>query len=122
MHQLIAQREIFIKGLFEGIGPLGLEGRSKEEAPSLFNTFLARTIGLLTMIAAIWFTFSLVSGAISWITSGGDKAQVEAARARVVTGVVGLVILFSIWAGIKLIEGFFGINILTLDILNLAIR
>jgi len=87
-----------------------------------FAKLVPALIVLALIIGATAFVFVLLLGAISWITSGGDKAQVEAARARVVTGVVGLVILFSIWAGIKLIEGFFGINILTLDILNLAIR
>ena len=112
MHQLIAQREIFIKGLFEGIGPLGLEGRSKEEAPSLFNTFLARTIGLLTMIAAIWFTFSLVTGAISIISSGGDKAKVAEARARIVTALIGLVVIIAAIFIVELIGTLIGFDLI----------
>ena len=79
-------------------------------------------ISLVLIIGVVIFTFVLVLGAISWISSGGDKAQVESARGKVTTAIIGLVLLFSAWAIINLIELFFGINILTLDILNLAIR
>ena len=44
------------------------------------------------------------------------EAQVEAAKQKVTNAFVGLVILFSIFAIIRLIEYFFGTNILLLNL------
>jgi len=87
-----------------------------------FAQFIPALITLSLIIAVVIFLFVLIWGAISWITSGGDKAAMEMARGRVISAIVGIVILFSTWAILQLIEGFFNINILTLDILNLAIQ
>ena len=85
-------------------------------------TIVSALITLVLIIAALVFFFMLIIGGIKWITSGGDKAAMEMARGRVISAIVGIVILFSTWAILQLIEGFFNINILTLDILNLAIQ
>ncbi len=83
---------------------------------------LPNLVGLIFVIGVIIFFFILVIGAIQWITSGGDKAAVEQARGKVVNALVGIVILFSSFAIIKLVESFFGTNILTLDIGPLKIQ
>lgn len=64
----------------------------------------------------------LLLGAITWIGSGGDKAAIEGARGRITQALIGIVVLFSVFAIIKLIEGLFGIKILTLDIGPLIIK
>jgi len=87
-----------------------------------FEWLVPALISLTLIIGVVVFFFVLLWGAISWITSGGDKAAVESARGKVTAGIIGIIILFSIYAIVKLLQGFFGINILTLDILNLAIQ
>ena len=87
-----------------------------------FARFVPMAVTLLLIAAAVVFVFIMILGAISWITSGGDKQQVESARGRILAAVIGLVILFAVWAIIRLLGTFFGINILILDILNLAIQ
>ena len=64
--------------------------------------------------------FMLVIGGIRYITSGGDKAQTEAARGQITAALIGLVIVFAAWAIISLVNAFFGINILQLDIPSAA--
>jgi len=86
------------------------------------SRLISSAVGLLLIAGAVIFVFILILGAISWITSGGDKANVESARGKVTAAIIGLFILFSVWAIINLIESIFRINILTLDILNLAIQ
>ncbi|KKU12183.1 MAG: hypothetical protein UX19_C0005G0015 [Candidatus Woesebacteria bacterium GW2011_GWA1_45_8] len=76
--------------------------------PSLIAGF----ISLIMIIAAVVFFFILVIGGIRWITSGGDKANTEAARSQITAALVGLVIVFAAWAIIQLIQVFFGITIL----------
>ncbi|GMR03308.1 MAG: hypothetical protein BMS9Abin21_141 [Thermodesulfovibrionia bacterium] len=83
--------------------------------------FLPALITIAFVIGVIIFFFMLILGAISWITSGGDKAAVEAARSRVTNAIVGIVILLAIYAIVSLVELFFDINITTIDIGSLII-
>ena len=77
-----------------------------------FPGIIRGAIGLVLVIAAIVFFFVLVIGGIRWITSGGDKAQTEAARGQITAALVGLVIVFAAWAIIQLLQLFFGVNII----------
>jgi hypothetical protein len=52
----------------------------------------------------------LIIGGIRWITSGGDKAQVESARGTVTSALIGLAVVFAAWALYRLIQFFFGID------------
>lgn len=83
---------------------------------TFFNLFFRNLITLVLIAGSIIFFFVLMFGAISWITSGGDKAQIETARGRITAALIGLVIMFSVFAIIKVVETFFGTPILTLDI------
>ena len=77
-----------------------------------FGSIVAAAILLILIVAAVVFFFMLVIGGIRWITSGGDKAQTEAARGQITAALVGLVIIFAAWAIIQLISFFFGFNVL----------
>jgi len=79
-------------------------------------------VGLGFFIGVLVFFFIMIMGAIQWITSGGDKAAVEGARGKITNAIVGVVILLSLFALLKVIEDFFGINILALDIGALKIQ
>lgn len=81
---------------FQGIGPLGLEGKGgTEEAASLFNQVISKAIGVITIIGFVWFVFLLIMGAFGIMTAGGDKAKMESAQKRITTGLIGLVILVA---------------------------
>jgi len=77
-----------------------------------FADIVAAAILLILIIAAVVFFFMLVIGGVRWITSGGDKAQTEAARGQITAALVGLVIIFAAWAIIQLVGIFFGFNVL----------
>jgi TRAP-type C4-dicarboxylate transport system permease small subunit len=79
---------------------------------------ISAIIILVLIVAALVFFFMLVWGGIKYITSGGDKAQTEAARSQITAALIGLVIVFAAWAIINLVNIFFGINILSLNIPN----
>ena len=89
---------------------------------AFFNYFLPKLVVLAFILGSIIFFFMLITGAIQWISSGGDKGALEGARGKITNALVGLLILFAAFAVIKLIEGFFGISILTLDIGPLIIQ
>lgn len=92
-------------------------------SPTAFlSTLVPNAIGLLFVVGAVIFFFMLVIGAVQWISSGGDKANVESARGKLTNALIGLIVLFASFAIIKLIEAFFGVKILELDIAPLVIQ
>lgn len=86
------------------------------------SNIISKSVGLLFVAGGIGFFFMLIWGAVSWILSGGDKAHVESAKARITNASIGLVLLVGSIAIIKLIERFFGVNILSIDIGALIIQ
>lgn len=80
------------------------------------NLMLPHLIGLALIIGIVIFLFILLIGAIQWITSGGDKAGIESARGKITNAFIGIIILLAVFVLIKLVEDFFGINILTIDL------
>ena len=102
-----------------GFGPLGLEGKSAQnDAPIIFQSFISSAIGLVSIIAVIWFIFILLTGSLSLMTSGGDKATAENAKKKISNGLIGLLLtIFGIFL-ISLIGQVFGIkNILVIPAL-----
>ena len=78
-----------------------------------------RDIGtVINNLAKIIFIFSIVLvflyfmyGGIRWITSGGDKAQTEAARNVLTAALIGFAVIALAFAIVRLIGTFFGIDI-----------
>ena len=64
-------------------------------------------IFIVVVILALAF---LIFGGIKWITSGGDKAGVEAARNMIVAALVGLVIAFLAYFIVGIIFQLFGLD------------
>ena len=65
---------------------------------------LITTIFIIAMVAALLY---LVWGGFKWLTSGGDKAAVQAAREHIVAAIVGLVLVFASFLIINIIMNFF---------------
>ena len=95
---------------------------SKLSGLEFFQKLIPALVGLGFLIGTIVFFFVMLLGAIQWIISGGDKAAIEGARGKIMNAIIGLVVLFSLLAIVKLIENFFGIDILALDIGPLKIE
>ncbi|MCL5797168.1 MAG: hypothetical protein M1366_00015 [Patescibacteria group bacterium] len=73
-------------------------------------------IGLILVVSALAAFIFLIWGGFGWITSGGDKAGVEAAQHRIQAALLGLFIVFAAWA-IMLVAGqFLGFNLQNLSI------
>jgi hypothetical protein len=99
-------------GLDDGSGPV-----------STLASLISTTIGLLTVLAAIYFMYVLITGAIGIISSGGDKGAYEDARRKITTGLIGLVIVIAAIFIMRLAATFLGIpDILDLGAMITAIR
>lgn len=84
-----------------------------------FNELLRSLISFGFVIGVVIFMFNLIIGAIKWITAGGDKASLEAARSKVENAIIGLFILLSLFAIANVLEIFFNIDLLILNIQSL---
>ena len=79
-------------------------------APTDLGQLISSTVTFVLVISLLITFAYLVWGGIQWITSGGDKAAVEAARNRIQAAILGLFIVFGSWAVMKIIAQFFGVN------------
>lgn len=95
---------------------------SSKTGESFLAGFLPAVIGMAFVIGLLIFILAMGAGAIKWIYSGGDKQLLEDARKQILHAIVGVILLFSVLAIVKIIENFFGINILSLDIGSLQVK
>lgn len=106
MNHIIAQ----IKN--PALGP-ALQGKT---GIGFFQTLIPNLVGLAFVIGSLVFFFVMVIGAIQWTSSGGDKAALEGARGKISNALIGFVVLLSVFALLKIIETFFNIDIINIDI------
>lgn len=76
------------------------------------GSLISALVGTLLIIAALLAFFYLILGGIQWITAGGDKAGMEAARNKITHAIVGLIIVGAAWAIMLLVQNFLGVTII----------
>lgn len=97
-------------GNIVGIGPLG--NFVAAGAGEMFEKVMSSIIGILTIVAALYFVFLFIVGAIQWLGSEGDKARLTTARGKITNGIIGLVIVIGAVFFIELIGTLLGVDIL----------
>ena len=102
---------------FEGFGKLGLEGTDPSAAGGIFNQIISTTVGLMTVIAFVWFIFLLLIGGYDMMQAGGDSKALESAKKKLMTAVQGLLFVIAAIFIIKLLGFLLGID----NILNPAL-
>ncbi|MBU1326586.1 hypothetical protein KKB64_00165 [Patescibacteria group bacterium] len=98
-----------------GLGPFSDIVKKGSDGTAAVNAIAATVssiIGIMTIAAGIWFIFQFLVGGMNWITSGGDKAKLEAARDRITNAFIGLIIVVAGWAILALASQFFGVDFL----------
>lgn len=105
-------------GPLRGFGKLGLEtDTAGSTAVEVFSQFISSAIGIMTIVAIIWFVFIFITGAIAWMSAGGDKNALEAAKKKITTGIIGFVVVIAAIFVVSLVGQLIGIP----DILNLEL-
>jgi len=74
------------------------------------NNAISSLLTLILIIAVIVALFYLIWGGIKWITSGGDKGNVETARNHIVAAIIGLIVVFLSWFILNFILEFFNLG------------
>ena len=92
---------------------LGHYGNLVNLRPSLL---LSSAMNILFAVAGIAAFFYLLWGGIQYINAGGDKEGTDKARKKLTAALVGLAIVFSVYALLSIISTLFGVELLTLPI------
>lgn len=100
--------------------PSPAAGATGNPGVTFLQNSIPAAITLILIVGAVIFLFVLLIGAVQWIMSGGDKSAVEAARGKISNAIVGLVILFAVFAIIELLNIFFNIQLFELNLPNLV--
>ena len=101
----------------DGIEPIVPDSRytddSNVDTEVLGNVeyIISNILGVLTVLGTIFFIVYFITGAISWISAGGDSSKIGKARDQMVHAVLGLVVLVSSYIIIGLIGQVLGIEI-----------
>lgn len=80
------------------------------------NLYLKNFVILSFIAGAIIFFVMLIMGSIEYITAGGEKEKVGNALKRIQNALVGIVLLFSVFAISRLIKLVFGIDVLNFQL------
>lgn len=76
-------------------------------------TVIRGIIRFILLIAFIIAFIMLLIGGIRWIMAGGDEKSVEKARNTITAALIGLVVILVAYALIRVVEIFFGVNVIT---------
>ncbi|PJE67679.1 hypothetical protein COU95_01055 [Candidatus Shapirobacteria bacterium CG10_big_fil_rev_8_21_14_0_10_40_9] len=115
MKTLLAQTQVPLGTIGgEGLGPFGnrIWGQGPLAAVNDFILILSNIIGVMTIVAGIWFIFQFIIGGFGWLTAGGDKTAVENAQKRITNALIGLVIVIAAIFLIDLIGNLLGFKVL----------
>lgn len=91
--------------------PLGKDAAANETGIQL-NKLISTIIGVMTVVAAIWFIFQFIIAGFQWIQSGGEKNNLEQARDKITNSLIGLIIVVSAWIFMGVIGRILGLKIL----------
>jgi len=109
MH-LLAQKNLGTIG-GGGLGPFA-NGPGENFGLTNIISVISKVIGILTIVASIWFMFQILFAGYEWITAGGDAKKLGEARDQIVHAFVGLVIVVGAWSLTAVTGQFFGYNTL----------
>lgn len=94
----------------EALCGVGKDGTAK--VGGQLNKVFSTLIGLMTIVAALWFMIQFITAGIQWISSGGEKSNLDQARDKITHSLIGLIIVVSAWIVIGLIGKVIGLEIL----------
>lgn len=86
---------------------------------NIANT-IRNIVVFFVILAVVIALLYLVYGGVKWITSRGEKDQVEAARNHIIAAVVGLIVVFLALFIISIVLAAFGIQFTQLKIPNIG--
>lgn len=90
--------------------PTSIGNAGRDAGGTAVGILVGNIVGGIMIIAFLLAFFYLLMGGMSWITAGGDKAQLEGARNKITNAIIGLILVAAVWAIMSLLGGFLGIT------------
>jgi hypothetical protein len=79
------------------------------------GVFISILLPLVIFVAGLLVLFFLITAAIDWISSGGEKSGLEKARNKITNAIIGLIILFASFAIFGILQRSFGVQLLNFN-------
>ena len=76
-----------------------------------FDTVLSFGIRFLFIVSGLIALLYLLLGALAWITSGGNKENVDKAREKIQAALIGLILMFAVLAIVAVVENIFSMGL-----------
>ncbi len=76
-----------------------------------FDQVLTFLIRMFFVVAGLVALLYLLLGALEWITSGGNKENVDKARQKIQAALVGLILIFAVLAVVTVMEKILSIGL-----------
>lgn len=95
-------------GGFKGLGTSPLANPGGDPI-NIFVQFLSSVIGVMTLVAFIFFVFKFITASISFMMAGGDKQAIETAKEKIKYAIIGVVVTVSAIFLIDLIGALIGL-------------
>lgn len=101
---------------YNGNVTLNVPGQFTNVATFTLAGFIQSAINILLVLVGLVAFFWLLIGGVQWIMAGGDKEGTEKARKRITSALIGLVIVFSVFAFVKILSAIFGVDLLNFNV------
>lgn len=113
MNKFLSDITVAPPGGYSGIGTLAKPSDPGQGGAFYdFSKIISMSIGVLTLVAFIWFLFVLITGAIGVMNAGGDQKALESSRKRITNGLIGLVVVIASLFIVDLIGMIIGVDYL----------
>ncbi len=76
-----------------------------------FSDVMTFAIRFFFIVAGLIALLYLLLGAMAWITSGGNKENVDKAREKIQAAIIGIILIFAVLAIVGLIEKIFNLGL-----------
>lgn len=83
---------------------------SAKSGIEFINDALSFLVSILLLIGFLFFLIHFMLGAYKWISSEGDKGKIDTAQKQITYGFIGLGVILSIFAIMKIIGFVFGVQ------------
>lgn len=112
INTLLAQSDVNIGSIQPVTDTRQPKDLSQSSVLSTLEVWVSDIIGVITILATLFFIVYAFIAAFNWITAGGDKGKIEKATNRLIWSTLGLILIVATYAIIGLIGGIIGLDLL----------
>lgn len=89
---------------------LGLAPVDSDVGVSLLDSTISQVIGVLTLVAFIYFVIQIILAGYAFISGQGDEKKIESARKRLTDGILGITIVVVAFGITALLASLMGLG------------